>query len=209
MSNGRARVLELAVLGHLAATPMHGYELRKRLNSELGAFHAFSYGSLYPCLKSMLRRDLVAQSDSGEPGAARGRRSRIVYRLTDRGRDRLHELLSDCTPAATDDECFGVHFTLFGRTRSEVRLRILDGRRARLLERLSALRERLNERLQDPYAVELHRHRAAAIESEVDWLDALIRRERRCAERPAGADASIGGSASPDGADPPHTGNRR
>ena len=30
---------------------MHGYELRKRLNALLGSFRAFSYGSLYPCLK--------------------------------------------------------------------------------------------------------------------------------------------------------------
>lgn len=208
MSAGRARVLELAVLGHLAEAPMHGYELRKRLNADLGAFHAFSYGSLYPCLKSMLHRDLVTSSAPGEGGGARGRRSRIVYRLTERGRDRLHDLLAESTPAATDDECFGVHFTLFGRTAAEVRLRILDGRRTRLLERLSVLRERLSGQLQDPYTVELNRHRAAAIESEIDWLDALIRHERRCAERSASSDASIGGSAPPGVGAPPHTDNR-
>ncbi|GAA4917795.1 PadR family transcriptional regulator [Streptomonospora salina] len=207
MSAGRARVLELAVLGHLAEAPMHGYELRKHLNADLGAFHAFSYGSLYPGLKSMLHRDLVAAS-AGDGGAARGRRSRIVYRLTEHGRDRLHELLSESTPAATDDECFGVHFTLFGRTAAEVRLRILDGRRTRLLERLSALRERLRGQVQDPYTVELNRHRAAAIESEVDWLDTLIRRERRCAEGSAGSDASIGGNPPPGVGAPPHTDNR-
>ena len=49
-------VLELAVLGLLHETPMHGYELRKRLNTVLGAFRAFSYGSLYPCLKELLLR---------------------------------------------------------------------------------------------------------------------------------------------------------
>jgi hypothetical protein len=52
MSNQRSGVLELAVLGLLHETPMHGYELRKRLNSVLGAFRAFGYGSLYPCLRS-------------------------------------------------------------------------------------------------------------------------------------------------------------
>ena len=51
----RSGVLELAVLGLLHETPMHGYELRKRLNALLGAFRAFSYGSLYPCLKELLR----------------------------------------------------------------------------------------------------------------------------------------------------------
>ncbi|QBI56723.1 PadR family transcriptional regulator [Streptomonospora litoralis] len=209
MSSGRARVLELAVLGHLAAAPMHGYELRKRLNSELGAFHAFSYGSLYPCLKAMLRDDLVSVSAPGDTSAARGRRSRIVYRLTEHGRDRLHALLAESTPAATDDECFGVHFTLFGRTRSEVRLRILDGRRTRLLERLSTLRQRLDDQPGDPYTVELNRHRAAAIESEVDWLDGLIRRERRCAEKPSGTDATIGGGVPLNRGAPPHTDSRR
>ncbi len=49
-------MLELAVLGLLHETPMHGYELRKRLNSVLGAFRAFGYGSLYPCLKDLTVR---------------------------------------------------------------------------------------------------------------------------------------------------------
>ena len=40
----RTGVLELSVLGLLADTPMHGYELRKRLGAVLGAFRAFSYG---------------------------------------------------------------------------------------------------------------------------------------------------------------------
>ncbi len=53
MSSQRTGVLELAVLGLLHETPMHGYELRKRLNSVLGAFRAFGYGSLYPCLKDL------------------------------------------------------------------------------------------------------------------------------------------------------------
>ena len=42
------------MLGLLHETPMHGYELRKRLNAVLGMFRAFSYGSLYPCLKELL-----------------------------------------------------------------------------------------------------------------------------------------------------------
>ena len=43
-------MLELAILGLLIESPMHGYELRKRLTGLLGAFRAFSYGSLYPAL---------------------------------------------------------------------------------------------------------------------------------------------------------------
>ena len=86
MSSQRSGVLELAVLGILHETPMHGYELRKRLNSLLGAFRAFGYGSLYPALKDMLGKGLVTQDAIPEAGKAldRPRRSKIVYRLTAR-----------------------------------------------------------------------------------------------------------------------------
>ena len=86
----RSGVLELAVLGLLHDTPMHGYELRKRLNALLGAFRAFGYGSLYPCLKELLAQGLIVEeqpSPVGKPLA--GRRSKIVYRLTAEGKERL------------------------------------------------------------------------------------------------------------------------
>ena len=55
-------MLELAILGLLLESPMHGYELRKRLTGLLGAFRAFSYGSLYPALRRMqAERDVRAR----------------------------------------------------------------------------------------------------------------------------------------------------
>jgi DNA-binding PadR family transcriptional regulator len=194
----RARALELAVLGHLADTPLHGYELRKRLDHAPDAPRTVSYGSLYPCLQRMRRAGLVA----ADPGpAAAGRRPRIVYRLTDAGADRLRRLLADTAPATADDECFGVHFTLFARTRAEIRLRVLDGRRARLLDRLGRLRARLADPPADPYLHELHRHRADALADEVGWLDTLIAAERRRSAG-GGADAAVPvqrGGAPPNG----------
>ncbi len=56
---GRSDVLEPAILGLLHEAPMHGYELRKRLNLVLGSFRALSYGSLYPCLKSLVARGWI------------------------------------------------------------------------------------------------------------------------------------------------------
>lgn len=52
-------MLELAILGLLIESPMHGYELRKRLTGLLGAFRAFSYGSLYPALRRMQADRLI------------------------------------------------------------------------------------------------------------------------------------------------------
>ncbi len=170
-------VLELAVLGLLHDSPLHGYELRKRLNALLGSLRAFSYGSLYPCLKDMLARGLITQETPAQSG---GQRSRIVYRLTAEGKERFQDMLSEAGPSSWEDETFGVHFAFFGRTDAEVRLRILEGRRSRLEERLDGVRAalaRTRERV-DGYTLELQRHGLESVEREVRWLSELIDSER-------------------------------
>ena len=206
MGRNRFAVLELAVLGLLHRTPMHGYELRKQLTNVLGLFRALSYGSLYPCLHELLAAGLIAEehdeaetAETARPngparlnGPARprpGRRSLKVYRLTADGKERLQELLGEGGPAAWDDDGFGVHFAFFGQTRADVRLRILEGRRSRLEERMESIRAaltRTRERV-DSYTLELHRHGLESVEREVRWLNELIATERRVAsEREAG-----------------------
>ncbi|WP_344594782.1 PadR family transcriptional regulator [Actinomadura vinacea] len=178
-----AGVLELAVLGLLHESPMHGYELRKRLNALLGMFRAFSYGSLYPCLKQLLAKGLIVEDRPEEPNTAlalQSRRSKIVYKLTADGKERLQQLLTEAGPAAWEDEGFGVHFAFFSHTRADVRLRILEGRRSRLEERLDRLRAalaRTRERV-DSYTLELQNHGLESVEREVRWLNELIGRER-------------------------------
>jgi DNA-binding PadR family transcriptional regulator len=182
MVGQRSRVLELAVLGLLHETPMHGYELRKRLNAILGAFRAFGYGSLYPCLKDLLAHGLIAEEvPEGGAKPLSGRRSKIVYRLTAEGKERLQQLLTEAGPAAWEDDGFGVHFAFFGQTRADIRLRILEGRRTRLEERLDGVRgavARTRERM-DSYTLELHRHGLESVEREVRWLNELIASERQ------------------------------
>ena len=70
----RSGILEFAVLGLLRESPMHGYELRKRLNTSLGVFRAFSYGTLYPCLKTLVANGWLIEESGGardEAGAVR------------------------------------------------------------------------------------------------------------------------------------------
>ena len=64
----RGESLEMAVLGLLHESPLHGYELRKRLNLLLGWSRLLSYGSLYPALKKMLRAGWI--TDEVVPTAA-------------------------------------------------------------------------------------------------------------------------------------------
>lgn len=184
----KSSVLDLAVLGLLHSSPMHGYELRKRLNTMLGSFRAFSYGSLYPCLRELQARGWITHEDDAAVGPLAGsRRSKIVYKLTADGKEQLQELLAESGPSAWEDETFGVHFAFFAQTDADVRLRILEGRRSRLEERLDGVRGALRrgrERL-DAYTLELQQHGLESVEREVRWLNELIATER--SGRPAAA----------------------
>jgi DNA-binding PadR family transcriptional regulator len=177
----RTGVLEVAVLGLLHESPMHGYELRKRLNTLLGTLRAISYGSLYPCLKSMVGSGWIAEeAPDTEAGALGGRRAKIVYALTADGKDHFSELMAASGPEEWEDDNFGVRFAFFGRTDAAVRLRILEGRRRRLEERLDGFRSsatRTRERV-DNYTLELQRHGLESVEREVRWLSELIDTER-------------------------------
>src|SRR3954451_21538327 len=175
----RSGVLELAVLGLLHESPLHGYELRKRVNGLLGPLRAISYGSLYPCLKEMLATGLIAADDAASESGA-GRRSRIVYKLTAEGKERLQEQLAEGGPSAWEDESFGVRFAFFAQTDADVRLKILEGRRSRLEERrekVTGAFGRTREKL-DRYTMELQQPGLESVEREVRWLNELIATER-------------------------------
>jgi DNA-binding PadR family transcriptional regulator len=175
---GGDSVLELAILGLLLESPMHGYELRKRLTGLLGAFRAFSYGSLYPALRRMQTDGLIAE-DAAPEGAVL-RRARRVYQLTDAGRQRFTELVADTGPQNYTDDGFGVHLAFFNRTPAAARMRILEGRRRQVEERREGLRDaiaRASNSL-DRYTRQLHQLGLESSEREVNWLNELIAAER-------------------------------
>jgi DNA-binding PadR family transcriptional regulator len=180
-------MLEIAVLGLLNESPMHGYELRKRLSNLLGTFRAFSYGSLYPTLRRLSEAGWISEEAPLDPpvtGMPRSRRGKRVYRLTAEGKEHLEDLLAQVGPDAFDDEGFGARLAFFAQTRSDIRLQILEGRRRRVEERRDGMRSalaRTGERL-DRYTRELQQHGLESVDREVRWLNELIEHERSDAD---------------------------
>ena len=181
-------MLEFAILGLLQQSPMHGYELRKRLAEVLGGLRSISYGSLYPALKRLHAAGLVStdEPDRRAPLPAdapplTGRRGKVVYTITAEGKERFAELVSQAGPEAYDDgRLFGVHLAFFRHTAADVRLRILEGRRRTVERQREGLRSslaRTRERL-DRYTLELQRHGLDSVDREVRWLSELIDSER-------------------------------
>ncbi|CAM3934896.1 PadR family transcriptional regulator [Tsukamurella strandjordii] len=182
-------MLELAVLGLLHDSPMHGYEIRKRLTELLGPFRAFSYGSLYPALRRAQDAGyIVEEAAPGPPAAARKRRARRVYQLTPAGQERFSVLVADTGPQNYTDDGFGVHLAFFTATPAQARLRILEGRRRQVEERREELRRALAAGgASETYTRQLHELGLETTEREVRWLNELIAAESRSdqLDRPA------------------------
>ena len=106
--------------------------------------------------------------------------------------------MSEVGPTAWEDDNFDIRFAFFGRTDMEIRLRVLEGRRTRLQERLDRVQNQLamTQKEVDQYAAELQRHGVESVEREVRWLSDLINAERTNGGRPpAGHPPSAAGTA--------------
>ncbi|MFF4586096.1 PadR family transcriptional regulator [Streptomyces sp. NPDC000345] len=89
-------MLELAILGFLYDTPLHGYELRKRLTALTGHVRPVAESTLYPAIKRLEKAGLLVRAT--EPGAVAA--PRHVLRLTEEGGGELRRRLAE--PAERD-----------------------------------------------------------------------------------------------------------
>lgn len=195
-------MLELAILGLLKDSELHGYELKRRLQELLGPWSSVSFGSLYPALnrleaagavKAVEAEDRVVPpvpmtgSLGGELAAfrarrtatARGGRTKKVYGITTRGEALFEELLAP-GGGGDDERSFTLRLSFARYLTPDARLRLLERRRALLVERLAKAREAFRgsgERL-DTYARSLVEHGAEATERDITWLESLITAER-------------------------------
>lgn len=159
-------MLELAILGLLEEEgPLHGYELRKRLSTDLGLW-LVSFGSLYPALARLERATAIevdpegggaplarvamppTGSISGEAAAARlrragktTRRTRKGYRITPGGKQLLRRLLvADDGAGADETRAFALKLAFCRFLSIDDRLTLLQRRRARIIEKLATAR---------------------------------------------------------------------
>ena len=79
-------VPELVILQLLARRPMHGYELVQAIKSSTHEALEFGEGCIYPILHRLETDHLLSARREVVGG-----RSRVIYRVTDRGRKQLAE----------------------------------------------------------------------------------------------------------------------
>ncbi|MBW3662860.1 MAG: PadR family transcriptional regulator [Actinobacteria bacterium] len=170
-------MLELAILGLLKERPMHGYELRKELSAKLGSFWQVSFGSLYPTLKRLAKRGAVEVLFDDRSTARR----RKIYRITQRGEQDFLDLIEDRAATTWEEEKFPLRLAFFRYLTPQVRIRLLERRKAYLHDKLADLKASLDEAPGhvDSYTMSLLQHGIDATAADIAWLDDLIAAERR------------------------------
>ena len=172
----KAETLEFTLLGLLSQSPLHGYEIRKRLSAIYGPFRALSFSVLYLQLRRMLEEGLIDERVDEST-----RRSRIIYTITKAGQKKFAALTDSVNPESWEDDGFEARFAFFGATSTNSRLRILEGRHRRLKEKAELLKSELERDGMglDKYLEEWRRHSLESAEREIAWLEELIQTERK------------------------------
>ena len=201
-------MFDLAILGLLTEQDLHGYELKKRLADVLGGRASISFGSLYPALARLEKQGAVKAVEErtevpappmtgslvGELAAFRARsrgtaprvragRGKKVYGITDLGRARLAELLTD--PDVSDDRAFELRVALCRHLDVPDRVALFERRRAELILRRDDLQRPRKSTTStgtgrlDTYRRALLERTTTSIDHDLAWIDRLLESERQ------------------------------
>jgi PadR family transcriptional regulator AphA len=167
------------ILGMLALGKQSGYDIKQFVDKSTRHFWAASYGQIYPELKRLEELDLVR----GRPEPTGGR-ARMVYELTDTGRDALQSWLrSDEEPLyeLRDEGMLKLFFSDALPERRIENIRAIRERQQRKLAQLRAIEPHASEGPQGPYMT--LKLGIGYTQWLIDWCEAA---ERRLAEEETG-----------------------
>jgi DNA-binding PadR family transcriptional regulator len=168
--------VEIVMLANLACEPAHGYELRQRVEKDLGT--TLSNNSLYPTLRRFTEAGAVTRT----PQTQRGRPTRHVYEITAVGVEMLLDMLAELPDElATDQAEFMARLAHFDRLTVAERLAVLDVRARALLARAARTDELVATVKPDSWARIVLDEVLSRSHAELRWLDTL---RVRAAETP-------------------------
>lgn len=171
MSRAVAPMLAIVVLSSIESAPTHAYELKKHLAMGIGRFMRVTDGTLYPLLREL--EDAGSIIGRTEP-TEHGRPDRVVYAITDRGREDLRDrLTAPLAPGPAGAVDFYVRVVCFPHVELGHRRALIDERRGRIHGELAALAEARALVVDVSGHPELADLRARQLTAELEWLDEL------------------------------------
>ncbi|MFI1655177.1 PadR family transcriptional regulator [Streptomyces sp. NPDC020472] len=165
-------MLELSILGFLYETPLHGYELRKRITALTGHVRPVGESTLYPAIKRLEKAGLLVRETRPGPAAA----PRQVLTLTPVGRDELRRRLADAEgPEVTDENRWFALLAFLRHLDDPAAQAVVLRRRLAFLEEPASFfydgdRPLRAEELDDPFRRGILTVARATTQAELAWL---------------------------------------
>lgn len=169
-------VIELMILGFLAEGPMHGYELRRRMEQLHGYAHPVSFGTLYPAIGRLAEAGYLHR----EAGPGTASAGRITLHLTDEGRAELYGRLRTATGTdITDGQRFMVLLAFLSMLPDKAERDAVLRRRLDFLSQPASFfyedgRPLKADDISDPYRRGILISARARSRAERDWLTAMV-----------------------------------
>lgn len=166
---------ELILLGLLAQSPKHGYQIKLKIREILSFFAGIQLKSIYYPLRILEKKGLLAK----QAGKSGSRPKRFVYCLTDKGKQRFEMLLNknllDFTrPQFTLDlSLYFLNFMKPAFTRRRLKKRL------EILEKISGGIERMlnSKDLKDSISLcRIMEHNLCLLHAESAYLSSLLKK---------------------------------
>ena len=172
--------VKYGLLAVLDRRSMHGYDLRRELEDELGPDWAINYGQIYSTLERLVRDGLVVQSETVTSAEAPDRK---LYTVTPAGRSDLKQWFLTPVRGVTSgrDELYAK--VILGLSSDIDVEQIIQAQRKEELRRiggLTKLKDTLDPDLELPAMLEIDLA-ILKTESVMKWLDMAEARIRRAA----------------------------
>lgn len=174
-----------SVLGMLSIGSMSGYDIKKHIEESISNFWTESYGQIYPVLKGLVAEKLVTKAI--EKGS--GKPDRHVYALTELGREKLREWLTEgVTPKVERNELllkifFGADMPLEVNAAHVEQYRELQ---RGLLEKYKAIEKNIKAEFADnsnaPFWLLTVRHGQYVSQALLDWCDEALSKLNKIAK---------------------------
>ena len=159
--------LDIVILSVLRGSPMHGYELKRRVQRT--SLTSLSNNSLYPILRRFEAGGAVTKAVEQQDGKP----ARNVYTITELGREHFIELISTLPAAlAASEEEFTVRVSFFHELTPTQRRAILAARAAVLDEGIAQV-EALRQESSKPWRTLAMTHVIDQRAAERRWIDHL------------------------------------
>jgi DNA-binding PadR family transcriptional regulator len=173
--------VKFAILAILERRSMHGYELRRELEIELGPEWAVNYGQIYSTLERLSRHGLVVQSETVTSAEAPDRK---LYTITPAGRGELRRWFLTALPGpetSRDELHAKIVLGLTGDVDVADVIQVQRKAELRRIGELTARKERLDPHVELPAVLQLD---LAILKTEavIRWLDSAEAKIRNAAE---------------------------